>query len=247
MAAAFRSIGTNTGYGERVNTTISAPSGIQDGDELIMFFLLGSANQALITTPSFPAGWTVIGGPLTVNQNNDTGAFSVRGWLLRKRASSESGDYTVTHTTNASNGVIVAVSGAEDNASPQVTTNDGDGAGDITFSAVTTTRADAWIGAFAWNWELWGSGSPPGGTTPTFTERLDSASHLIYVAEGTFSGTGSTGNKTMGSGNNTADDQWGCFLVALEVPEAGGGDPEGGLVAGKLLRGGLLMGGRLVR
>jgi hypothetical protein len=213
--ATYRSI-QGTTYGSRTNTTINAPASVADGDELRMYFLLGAANQAAIPTPTFPAGWVVIGGPTTVNEANNSANFSVRSWTLRKRASSEGASYTITHSSSSSDGVIVAVQNA--GTSGSVATNDGDGTGNITFNAVTANAVDSCIIAFCHNWDLWGGGTAPSGTTPTFTERQDSASSLIHVSTGNWTGSGSTGSPTKDSDNVVAgaDSQWAAMLVCVE-------------------------------
>lgn len=217
--ASYRSHAGTT-YASRTNTTINKPTGAVDGDELIMYFLLGAASVGAIPTPTFPSGWTVVGGPTTVSENNNTSAFSVRSWTLRKRASSEGASYTVTHSAASSDGIIVAVQSGSD-AAPTVSTNDGDGTGNITFLSITTAAADAWIGAFCHNWQLWGAGTAPGGTTPIFTERQDSASSLIHFSEGTWSSSGATGDKTKDSDNAGGGPQWAAMLVGVENASSG--------------------------
>jgi hypothetical protein len=181
-----------------------------------MYFLMGASSAAGIPTPTFPSGWTTIGGPTTVSENNNPLTFSVRSWTLRKRASSEGTTYTVTHSAASSDCLIATVESALDDAG-SISTNDGDGNGDITFLSVTTDAADANILAFCHNWALWGAGTAPAGTTPTFTERQDSASSLIHFSEGTWSGSGATGNKTKDSDNTGAGGaQWAAMLVAVE-------------------------------
>lgn len=212
-----------TTYASRTNTTVNKPTGTIDGDEMRMYFLLGASTQAGIPTPTFPSGWTVVGGPTTVNENNDTGAFSVRSWTLRKRASSEGTSYTVTHSAASSDCVIATVQNAED-GNGVISTNDGDGTGDITFLSVTTAAVDSCILAFCHNWELWGAGTAPAGTTPTFTERQDSSGSIIHFSSGDWTGSGATGNKTKDSDNGSASGQWAAMLVGVENAAAGGGD-----------------------
>lgn len=218
--ATYRSHAGTT-YASRTNTTVNKPTGTVDGDEMRMYFLIAAGSVAALPTPTFPSGWTTIGGPTTVSENNNASAFSVRSWTLRKRASSEGTTYTVTHSTASSDCVIVSAQGALDSAG-SVSTNDGDGNGNITFNAVTTAAADALLIAFCHNWELWGAGTAPSGTTPTFTERQDSATSLIHVSTGTWTGSGSTGSPTKDSDNTgSGGAQWAAMLVAVENAPAG--------------------------
>jgi hypothetical protein len=211
---------SGTTYASRTNTTITAPVGIADGNDLLQYFVLAAGSAASIPTPTWPSGFSVIAGPVTVSQNNDPAAFSVRSWLLRKRALSESGDYQTLHSSASSDGVIVCVTNGLD-ATPVVTVNDGDGAGDITFLSLTTVDLNAYIAAFCHNWNLWGAGEPPSGATPTFTERQDLAASLIHFSDATWASSGATGNKTKDSDNAVGADQWAAMLVAIEpdIPE----------------------------
>lgn len=213
-----------TTYATRTNTTINAPAGIQDGDEIRLYFILGAATAAGIPTPTFPAGFSTIGGPTTVSQGGNASFFSVRSWLLAKTASSEGASYTITHASASSDGIVVAVSSAS-SSNGQVTTNSGSGTGNITFTGLTTLANDAWLGAFCHNWQLWGAGTPPNGTTPTYTERQDSASSLIYFAEGTWASNGATGSPTKDSDNNVVDDQWAAMLCSIENSAPSGPQP----------------------
>lgn len=216
---------TATTRGTRTNTTLVAPTGIADGDELLIYFLMAAASVAALDAlpPTWPTGFAVVGGPVTVSEGNNAAAFSIRTWLVRKRASGEGGNYTVTHAGASTDGLIVAVRDGANNPAPQVTTSDGDGTGNVTFTGVTTSGANCWLGAFAHNWQNWGSGTPPNGTTPTFTERLDSASNTVYFAEGTWAGSGATGSPTKDSDNAGANDQWAAMLVAVEDAAAAAG------------------------
>lgn len=206
---------SGTTYAARTNTVLTPPAGIVDGDELILYFLIAASTVALIPAPTFPSGFSIVGGPLTVSQGNNTADFSVRSWTLRKRASGESGSYTVTHASASADGVLVRVS-AGANATPVVTTNSGQGTGNITFLGITTAAANAELLAFCHNWQLWGAGTPPTGTTPTFIERQDSTTSIIHFSEGSWSSSGATGDKTKDSSNAAATDGWASMFVSIE-------------------------------
>lgn len=217
---------TGTTYASRTNTVLTPPAGLVDNDELILYFLIAGATLATVPTVTFPSGFAIIGGPVSISQNNDAAQGTVRSWVLRKRASSESGSYTITHAAANADGVLVRVtSGA--NAVPSVSTNSAIGNGNITFNSVTTTGANACLLAFCHNWQLWGAGDPPAGTTPTFTERQDSATSLIHFSEGTWTGSGASGAKTKDSDNTAATDGWASMLVAIENAVAITSEQEG--------------------
>ena len=168
-AAALRSISSTT-YTSRTNTTITAPSGIQNGDILILAFIVGDPTSP--ATPTLPAGFSVIQGPSLVTD----GGFTVTRRLAWKVASGESGDYTVTHTADSSQGIMLCVSGAS-GSTPVSSNNNGTGA-TTTATGVTTPSNNSLVMFIAQNWNLYGTASVPAGSTPTFTEQLDSATSL---------------------------------------------------------------------
>ena len=207
-AAALRSMSSTT-YTTRTNTTITAPAGIQNGDILILAFLVGGASPP---TATLPAGFAVLQGPSEATD----GSFIARRQLAWKVASSESGNYTVTHTSSASQGVMLCVSGAS--GSTPVSSNNawtGTGTGDLIIATgVTTPSNNSLVAYIVHNWELWGAGTAPTGSTPTFTEQLDSATSLFYVATGVLATAGATGDKT-NSATQPDSSAWAAFLVTV--------------------------------
>jgi hypothetical protein len=118
MAIAVRST-SSVNYGSRTNTTIPAPAGIQNGDELHIFFPIGGGGTA--PTPTFPAGFAQIGvGPTDVTVSG----FNVKYYCARKRANGESGDYEIAHTAASTAAFMYCVSGAADEV-PAATVNSG--------------------------------------------------------------------------------------------------------------------------
>jgi hypothetical protein len=73
------------------------------------------------------------------------------------------------------------------------------------------------------NWDDYTNASltAPTGTTPTFTERLDSSTTIIYVATGELAAAGATGNKTHTNSNTSGSSPWLTFMVAVESPGGG--------------------------
>lgn len=210
-------------YTSRTNTTIPAPSGIQDADNLVILFVIGAASAVLVPIPSPPDGFESVDDeafPTSVSQGNNSADFTVRTYCWRKIANGESGDYVVTHDTGTSAAYMVAVEGGELGETLTVTPSVALGMGNtpISVDGITTTEDDSWIGFFAHNWRQFGGHSPPEGTAPTFTERLDSANNLIYAADGVLASAGATTDPvTKASGHESSDDQWVGVLLAIQA------------------------------
>lgn len=212
-AAAFRSA-SNTTFASRTNTIVTAPAGIVDADVLVLLGLTGAATTAPTATP--PAGFAEVTGTWPVSLT-DTGSFNVRVWIWYKIAASESGNYTFTHASASSQGEMMAVSGGA-SAKPNATQNNGTG---LTSTALglTTVADQSLVAYFGTDWGTTGNNlSPPAGTTPTFTERLDIAP-LVYLATGILSPAGATGDKTQ-TNNSGLSDPWSAYLVAIEAAGA---------------------------
>lgn len=212
----FQSV-SNTSYATRTNTTVTAPSGIQDGDVLLFSLFVGGSSPVTATPPSgfaLPSGGT---WPISVA---DSSGFDGRRYVWYKIASGESGNYTATHASGWSQGVMVRISGG-DGAQPLATTNDGIGS-TSTFTGLTTTTDGAMVIIIGTDWNDSSNNlSPPSGTTPTFTERLDVAP-LHYVATGIMTTAGATGNKTMTT-NSNSDGPWTAVMLAINGTAGGGG------------------------
>lgn len=203
--AAFRSL-SNTTYASRTNTTVSAPAGVTNGDILIMAFGVGLSGTP--PTATLPGGWTVLQGPST----QTAGGFQFARQLAWKLASSEPADYTITHSAGSSQAVVVAVSNA---SSASIVSSNNGGNGTTTTATGITTASDQSVVLFiAHNWTLYTTGNPPVGTTPVFTERLEGATSLFYVASGVLGTAGATGDKTQAN-NNLTGEGWGAFLVGV--------------------------------
>lgn len=206
---AFRSVSATT-YASRTNTTITAPSGIVNGDILLLLILTGGASPA---TATLPAGFTAL-----VTDSVSDGSFTVNRILAWKVASSESGDYTCTHAAGSSQGAIVCVSDGNTGVTPTFSNNEGSG-GTTTALGITTPSDAALVVFFVHNWGDAASGfaSPPAGTTPTFTQRFDytAGTGLIYVATGVLATAGATGDKTQNNGG-VAGSAWAGMLIGIK-------------------------------
>lgn len=213
---------SNTTYASRTNTTVTAPSGIQDGD--ILFYAHFAASTGTGTkTVTAPTGFGAVdGGTWPLNINDGSFGASIRVWY--KIASGESGNYTATHASLNTQGVMWRVSGG-DSAAPKANTNSGTSgsAADSTALSLTTLNNGALVIVVGWDWaDTANNLTGPSGTTPTFTERLDTT--LTGVWSGNLATAGATGNKTFA--NNTSDgvsqNPWATTMIVVE-PAAGGG------------------------
>lgn len=101
MAVAVQTTSTAS-TGNTADITITAPSGIVNGNLLVAAVFI---NNASAVTP--PAGWTLI----------DNTPGSARMYMFYKVASGESGDYTFTCAATSKSGVMLRISG-HDPASP---------------------------------------------------------------------------------------------------------------------------------
>ena len=196
MAVAFGSA-TNIVEQTTVDTTYTAPSGITNGDLLLIWHFEFLATTP--PTPTAPAGFTLVPGtwPLVGTTQQST-------WLWYKIASGESGNYTVSHASCVNRGIMIRVTGADTTTpfSPSPTLNKGTTGTTSTFTGLTTTVDNCLIMAVgADDNDTAANLTAPTGTTPTFTERVDDL-HGEYLATGNLSPAGATGNKTMT--NNSA-------------------------------------------
>lgn len=211
MAVAYRS-STSTTYTTRTNTTLTAPAGIQNGDILVVWFVVGAVGVAIPVTP--PAGFNVASG--FPHSTND-GAFIVNCYVWWKVASGESGNYTFTHVLADSQGWIGAYSGADTGAplTPAPTYASGTGQ-TSTATGLTTARNSSAVIFVEHDWgDLTNDLTPPTGTTPTFTERTTGTIAIVYVADGVLSTAGATGNKTI-TNNNNVGFPWQASLIAIQ-------------------------------
>lgn len=205
---AFRSL-TNTSYGSATNTVLSAPAGLANGDILVA--LIVTATGGTPPTPTGPAGFAAFGTATVVNDGSFQGRFSI----FWKRASSESGSYTFTHSTCSAQGVLKAYSGCLASGTPlgataNATTADGGAVSQTTVGpSITTTAANSFLLFETHNWTASGTLSPPSG----MTERFD---NLIYSADQLIAAAGATGTRTQTNGNvPSSAEQWSARMVEL--------------------------------
>jgi hypothetical protein len=221
VAGAFRS-GSSVAPGTRTNTTITAPSGIQNNDILLIVISVGAASGI---TPTPPAGFTIL--PNFPAEYSQPDPYTVRVYAYWKLASGETGNYTVMHSSASSEAYMAAYSGADAapiNPSPSVAVDaDGGVVSDGIEAAGLTTANDGSVVIYiAATWNAVGPSSPPTGTTPTFSERYDGgAGGTLYVADGVLATAGATGVKSIPAVSNHPT--WAAALIALEADTGGGG------------------------
>lgn len=203
---------SSVNYAARTNTTITAPTGIQDGDDLLIIFEIGTpAVPPPVPTP--PAGFSIVTGfPLT---RQDSNPFIVDTYAWRKTASSEAGNYTITHANASTNAWMQCARGqnAVTPYSPNPTTNTGLGA-TATAPGLTTVANNSLIIYYCSKWNFPG-GTFPGGSTPVLTTRLDGSATLLFVSTGVLGPASATGDKTATGLPNTPTEPWASGLIAI--------------------------------
>lgn len=177
----------------------------------------GSAQTFRVTaTATNVAGYA--GGYVGAYGASGSSSLTAEVNIWWKVADNETGDYTVTHATCPSQAYMAAYAGAK--AAPfDAGLTYGTTLGSAVTAAGLTTASDNSLVVFI-NQD-WGDTAnnltPPTGSTPTFTERMDVP--LLYVADGVVASFGGTGTKTFTS-NSAAGNPNQTFLFAL-TPQAG--------------------------
>ena len=100
--------GSNTTYAGRTNTTVTAPTGIQDDDALVALIVTATGGEA--PNPTFPSGFSEIGTVIDVADQN---GFNMELRVGIKRAASESGGYAFTHANCSSQGWVGVFRGVD--------------------------------------------------------------------------------------------------------------------------------------
>lgn len=203
---AFGSI-SNTTYASRSGLTVTAPTGIANGDVLIAHILWSGA-VGVMTGP-VQSGWVQVG---TTQTRTDGASFSLNSAIFKKVAASESGDYGFNLSASAATqGVIARYTGANGNVNASnYTGSNGDGSNTATNTGVTTTVNGCMLLFAEYDWgDNTNDTLPPTG----MTERLDTL--LMYWADQVQATAGATGVKShtanVNSGNPRA-----TWVIALE-------------------------------
>lgn len=208
-------------YGTRTNTDITAPGSIVDGLGLLIVFEIGALNPPGVPTPTPPAGFNILNNyPVT---RADSNGFTVDTYAWLKIAASEAGNYQVVHSSASSNAYMVAVSGINtvSPVSPNPTVNNGLGT-TATALGLTTPVDASFVLYWCSKWNFPGI-TPPGGTTPTLTTRLDGSATLLFTSTGIMSPQGATGDKIATGLPNAGNEPWASGLISLQAAAASGG------------------------
>ena len=207
-------------YAARTNTTITAPSGIVNGDVLLAILDIGQSSAPTVTPPSGFTEITTTGWPMAINAADP---WQVRVRAYTKIASSESGNYTFSHSSAYSEAIMYRISGA-DTTTP-VNPNPTSGSGNSTTSiapGITTPRNNSVVVFVSGAWNAAGPTTPPTGTTPTFTEYFDGgAGGVFYSAAGVLATAGATGDKSNTNGNGNSW-PWVAGLICIQAASGGG-------------------------
>lgn len=225
MAVARRS-DSSLAFGTRTNSTITAPSGITNGDILLAVLSVGDGTALPALSVSGPAGWNELTGSPVATDRSDPYTISLRAYW--KLASGESGNYTFTHSSAATEGYMVALTGADTTTpiSPNMQTDTDDNPGTANgtttnFPSITTPRDGSYLLGAEALWDDTTGMSVPTGTTPTFTQRR--AGSVFYVFDGVLTTAGATGAKSHTNGNNSTAVPWVSVFICVQAAAASAG------------------------
>jgi len=231
---AFRSISTNEGASaasDPMSLTVSVPSGVQDGDIILVVATLDRVVATAVN--AVPSGFT----QLYFETVTRDGQFVWVGW---KRASSESGTYTLQldNAISQENEYLMQAaafsgriaSGSPIGASSSAVENTGQSSPvSINATGVTAAAGDdlVWISAPDVVSGGIGNGhSPPSG----YTERSDAEGYTartlwcnLSIATLDNASAGATGTVTGTFSLTSGDSAWCAFLIALTAAAGGGG------------------------
>ncbi len=176
---AFRAAAASNNGSGGTTITMTRPTGVQNGDVLIMAVTVHVANGASINTPS---GWTRLGSRLTTSDSTLQQAIY---WRI---ASSEPQSYNVTFSVNPlrASGVIAAVSGA---SGAQPTSSEYRGQANSSSLTVSTPGLGTWTAVDGI--DLFFGGMAYGGNTPAPPSSYTQPSNGFSS-----SGSGSGGTET---------------------------------------------------
>jgi hypothetical protein len=216
MAVAVRSTSTLTYASSRTNSVFTAPAGIVNDDILLIVMNIGDPTimPPLAATP--PAGFTeATGSPAGMS---DGGAFVISIRVYWKKASSESGSYTVTHTAGNTEGVMYCISGADGTTplspTPTFATGNLSNGQTTTATGLTTPVAGCLVIMSEALYDDTTGMTVVSGSTPTFTERYKGT--IQYTQDGILASAGATGNKSHTNGNNAAGTPWVATLISVQ-------------------------------
>jgi hypothetical protein len=203
VAIAYRS-GVAAGNASGGNLTINKPSGVVNGDILVVGFYREAGTLTL------PAGWT------QVVETRDNGSDAIYLTVAWKRASSEGASYTFTLSTSTWRaGVILAFSGCATSGSPVDTyATDNTTLSVPRLASITTSVANTMrVGYFS----DYNSGGLTAGTSGMTESSGNGAVESFYAAQASAGASGTISN----FGGYVASGDWASVHLALK-PDTGG-------------------------
>jgi hypothetical protein len=214
--------GASLSGGTRTNSTVTL--GGAPAENRILILTLNIEGDVAPTPPT--------GFKLLVNIDF-TGSNAHDLWVWWKRAgASEGTGFTITHSSSWTSAWIGVIQNASTSVNPwsglmrQGTTTT------VTANGVTTLGNDACVIFVRACFDDAGAGSPPSGSTPTFSEHHDLGGNL-YTASGTLATAGATGDKTQTIGGSTI--AWESVLIVVEDDgTTSGAPPPWPVIAGAL-------------
>jgi hypothetical protein len=220
MAIAVGSVSNTPTFATRVNSTITAPSSIANGNLLVAVLNVGDASALPALTVTPPTGFTeVTNSPTAVA---DVDPYTITTHVYWKIAASEAGNYTFTHTSAGTEGYMYRLTGTH--ATTPIDANPAaqqwaSGQGQTTtYPTLTTVTNGCFIIYAEALWDAVGAGTVSG-TTPTVTVRR--AGTLQWIGDGTQTTAGATGSRTRPTnGNAGAGVKWASIVVPIR-PSAG--------------------------
>lgn len=230
-AIALRAAQGSNNAGGGTSITMTVPTGVQNGDVMIMGITVRGGTDTTITDPS---GWT------NLSAKNSTTILAQK--LYWRVASSEPASYAVTITSNKASGVIIALSGA-DTIQPVITYFSGQN--NASSQTVTAPALNSWVAANGIDVGFFGTATGTSFSPPTnYTEPANGESASTGAGAGSRTTSeiayrALTGATTVGAISATAvdaavnighhvfikEDQTGIlynYTVAAATPQAAG-------------------------
>lgn len=221
MAIAVGSVSNTPLHGSRTNTTITAPTGIVNGNLLVAVLFVGHASALPLLAVTPPAGWTEeTNSPSGID---DTDPYEVSVRVYHKVASGESGDYTFTHAAAETQGYMYRLTGADTStpidATPVATQYTSPNGQTTTYGSVTTVTNGCFLIFAECDWDGPGSGTVSG-TTPSIALRR--AGTVTWLGDGSQTTAGATGSRTRTNGNSSTFGRWASIVVPIRPAGVGG-------------------------
>ena len=233
-------------FGSRTNSTVTAPSGISNGNLLLCIISVADSGDRVPPTITPPTGWDAASGlPVAFGFLSDSN-YGINYGVYTKIASSESGNYTFTHSAASTEAIIYNIGYVDSSTplSPAPNVSYGGGVANssggtiidntlgqtTTWTGLTTPNDNSLLIATMHIWDDTTTTGTPSGTTPTFANRY--VGSVITSADGVLATAGATGNPSCSNGNNLNNSPWAAIFVSVKSGTSGG--PQSGDLLGTL-------------